>query len=89
MATDEDPKTRLEAIEKLGNIGKKSESALSAIVDALGDANSSVRKVAIFAVVRNQSSCQWAFPILKQMSEKDESSEIRALAGEAHRNLVK
>lgn len=88
-AEHKDPNSRVKAIEKLGNIGDKSAEAIEAIVHALSDEDPRVRKVAIFAVVRNKSAWKMAIPQLEEMIDSDDSEEIRKLAIEAHENLTR
>lgn len=89
LVTDSDPKKRVEAIQKLGNIGGKDSSAVDAIIDALDDPDPKVRKEAIFAVVRIGRIAQAAFPKLEQMADEDANDEIRKMARESYDNLVK
>lgn len=86
-AHDPDAKVRTEAIRKLGNIGRKQSSALDAVFNALADTEPSVRREAIFAVVRNRSEFPSALPILARMQTEDPDPQIRALAEEVRRNL--
>jgi HEAT repeat protein len=84
---NEDPKVRVEAIKKLGNIGNKVPEAISTIIDALADKSAAVRKEAIYAVVRNRRACAAAVPILDEMKDNDPDPAIRKIADEAYENL--
>ena len=84
---DKEDSERIEAVKKLGNIGKQSPKALPAIVNALSDPIPSVRKVGIYAVVRNWPASRIALPRLEEMKEKDEDADIREIAEEAYGNL--
>ena len=84
---DKDPSVREKAVKKLGNMGDKDQSAMSAVFDALSDPAPSVRKEAIYAVVRNRQASRQALPFLDEMKEHDEDAEIRKIADEAYGNL--
>ena len=84
---DKEAAERVEAVKKLGNIGIKSERGLSAICESLSDPAPSVRKEAIYAVVRNWPASRNALPVLEEMKEKDDDTAIRKMAEEAHANL--
>jgi HEAT repeat protein len=85
---DSDPKVRVEAVRKLGNIGRKDSAALPAAFGALTDPDPAVRKEAIYAVVRNRNSSGPALPILARMRTEDTDPAIRQLAGESYGNLT-
>ena len=87
-STDADPKVRVEAIKKLGNIGNKAPAALPTVFEALADPSPAVRKEAIYAIVRNRQASSKAIHRFEDMKENDEDSEIREIAAEAHRNLT-
>lgn len=85
---NEDPKVRLEAVKKLGNIGSKHDAALNAVYEALTDDMPLVRQEAVYAVVRNWPTSRDALPILEAMKTQDEDPKIRKIAEEAHKNLT-
>lgn len=84
----DDPAVRVTAVKKLGNIGQRDPDALPGIYEALSDASATVRKEAIYAVVRTFPASREALPILEQMIVDDPDESIRKIASEAHQNLT-
>ena len=85
---DERPAVRCVAIRKLGKIGDKDRDALPAVFGSLSDEDSTVRKEAIYVVLRNWPASRDALPLLEAMKERDDDSEIRKIATEVHQKLV-
>jgi HEAT repeat protein len=82
--TDADPAVRKKAAFKLGNVGP---AALPALVAALKDEDSGVRREVILAVLKCGSAAREAVPTLSDLQQSDLDPQVRTCAARALQKL--
>jgi HEAT repeat protein len=78
-----DPRTRREAVYKLGNVGSADSQAVPAVLNALRDADAGVRREAILATIKFGAEARAALPELAEMQQHDQDSKVREYARKA------
>jgi HEAT repeat protein len=71
-----DEKTRLRAVDALGNVGSAHADAIPALTDALHDSTASVRSRTALALLKSGSNARSAVPALKIASD-DPDPKVR------------
>ena len=84
---DPDPKCRQKAVTKLGNVGATDAAVYPALVEALKDADASVRREAILALMKCGDHAKEAIPLLTDVQRQDRDSQVRAFAAKALEKL--
>jgi hypothetical protein len=82
-----DVKLRREAVRKLGNINTADETVPMAVFAALKDTDSGVRQEAVRAVYKFGAAAKEAVPTLTELSQFDQSAQVRFAAAEAVKTL--
>src|SRR5262249_6782654 len=78
-----DPKTRKEAVRKLGNVGSADPAAFPAVLGALNDPDTGVRREAIIAMLKFGAQAREAVPVLTELKRQDKDSRVRECAEKA------
>jgi HEAT repeat protein len=82
-----DVRTRKHAAFTLGNIGPSDPAVLPALLEALKDADPTVRCEAILALLKYGPGAQEAIPLLTEVQAKDRDARVRAYAAQALEKL--
>ena len=81
---DANPKTRREAVAKLGNVGATDPHVVPALQGALNDKDARVRGAAILALVKcGAGAATPALPALAELQVNDSDRKVRDYAKEA------
>jgi HEAT repeat protein len=86
---DSSEKVRKQAIEKLGNVGDSDPSVFPALIAALKDSASGVRREAIVAIVKHGPGAESAVDSLKPVASGDPDPQVREYAARALQKLTR
>jgi HEAT repeat protein len=87
MLSDSDPKTRKEAVFKLGNVGSSDASVIPALIEVLKDSDSRVRCEAILALLKSGPDASPAIDALAELRSHDPDPRVRENAAKGLKRL--